>query len=48
MKVRSLIAVLAAVLTAGVVSAQTGQVPAGETALGRSESRGPSWPMARR
>ena len=34
MKVRWLIAVLAAVLTAGVVSAQTGQVPAGETALG--------------
>ena len=34
MQVRGLIAVLAAVLTAGVVSAQTGQVPAGETALG--------------
>ena len=34
MKVRCLIAVVAAVLTAGVVSAQTGQVPAGETALG--------------
>ena len=29
-----LIAVLAAALTAGAVSAQTGQVPAGETALG--------------
>lgn len=37
MKVRILIAMLAAVLTAGVVSAQTtaqGQVPAGEAALG--------------
>ena len=37
MKVRILVAVLAAVLTAGVVSAQTtpqGQVPAGEAALG--------------
>lgn len=37
MKVRILVAVLAAVLTAGVVSAQTtpqGQVPAGEATLG--------------
>lgn len=37
MKVRILVAVLAAVFTAGVVSAQTtppGQVPAGEAALG--------------
>jgi hypothetical protein len=37
MKVRILVAMLAAVLTAGVVSAQTtaqGQVPAGEAALG--------------
>jgi hypothetical protein len=37
MKVRILVAVLAAVLTAGVASAQTtprGQVPAGEAALG--------------
>ena len=37
MKVRILVATLAAVLTAGVVSAQTapqGQVPAGEAALG--------------
>ena len=34
MKVRWLVAILAGVLTAGAASAQTGQVPAGETALG--------------
>lgn len=34
MKVRWLVAMLAGVLSAGVVSAQTGQVPAGDAALG--------------